>query len=87
MNKGDTLSQILHDRLGITRSDLAKWTGLVKKLNPNLVNPNRIYAGQTLILPDKGSAAPVPVEREAGPAETRTEKIEAKALPTHRTRP
>ena len=70
VNKGDTLSQILHDRLGITRSDLAKWTGLVKKLNPDLVNPNRIYAGQTLILPDRESAAPVPVEREAEPAET-----------------
>jgi hypothetical protein len=85
VNKGDTLSQILHDRLGIMRSDLAKWTGLVKKLNPDLVNPNRIYAGQTLILPDRGSVASVPVEREAEPAETLTEKIEAKAFrPTER---
>ena len=78
VNKGDTLSQILHDRLGITRDDLAKWIGVVKRLNPNLTNPNRIYPGQTLILPDKGSAAPVPVEQAAGPAKTDTETIEVK---------
>jgi LysM repeat protein len=85
VNKGDTLSQILHDRLGITRSDLVKWTALVKKLNPDLVSPDRIYAGQTLILPDKGSEAPVPVEQTASPAETDAAKIEAKIFrPTDR---
>jgi len=78
VNRGDTLSQILHERLGITGTDLAKWIGLVKKLNPNLTNPNRIYPGQTLILPDRGTAALVPADREAGPAATNTETIEAK---------
>jgi hypothetical protein len=75
--RGDTLSQILHDRLGITQSDLAKWTGLVKKLNPDLANPNRIYPGQMLILPDGRSAAEAPVEQAAGPEKTDTEKIGA----------
>ena len=85
MNKGDTLSGILHDRLGITRGDMAKWIELVKKLNLNLVNPDRIYPGQALILPEKGSAAPVSVEQAAGPAETVTEEIAAKVFrPTER---
>jgi hypothetical protein len=85
VNKGDTLSQILHDRLGITRSDMAKWTGLIKKLNPHLVNPNRIYAGQTLILPDKELAAPVPVEQATKPTETDAANIDVKVFrPTER---
>lgn len=83
--KGDTLSAILHNRFGITRIDMARWIGLVKKLNPDLVNPNRIYPGQTLILPDKGPKAPVPVEQASGSEDTATEKIDATAFrPTGR---
>ncbi|HTZ41031.1 MAG TPA: LysM domain-containing protein [Syntrophales bacterium] len=85
VNRGDTLSGILHDRLGITRGEMAKWIGLVKKLNLDLVDPNRIYPGQMLILPDRGSAAAVPMRQTAGPEETENEQIAATAYhPTER---
>lgn len=76
VHKGDTLSQILHDRLGITAGEMAKWIGLVRKLNPGLSNPDRIYPGQALLLPRKGPAPPTPPE----PAEKQTETVDAKAF-------
>jgi LysM repeat protein len=69
VRKGDSLSAILHARLGVPAAEMARWIGLTKKLNPDLVNANRIYPGQTLILPDRGEAAPGPVEQAAGPAD------------------
>ncbi len=77
VRKGDSLSVILHDKLGIPPGEMARWIGLVKKLNPGLANPDRIYPGQTIFLPDKGTPArdageqAASPEQEAQPAEAR----------------
>jgi len=76
VRRGDTLSQILHDRLGITAGEMAAWIGLVRKLNPGLSNPDRIYPGQALLLPRKGPTPAAPPEQEAKQAQT----VEAKAF-------
>lgn len=81
VRRGDTLSQILHDRLGITAGEMASWIGLVRKLNPGLSNPDRIYPGQALLLPRKGPAPAAPAEQ----AEEQAARVEAKAFqPTER---
>ena len=67
VRKGDSLSAILHERLGVPAAEMARWIGLTKKLNPGLADPNRIYPGQALILPDRGESAPGPVERADAP--------------------
>lgn len=76
VRRGDTLSQILHDRLGITAGEMAAWIGLVRKLNPGLSNPDRIYPGQALLLPRKGPAPAAPAEQEEKQAAT----VDAKAF-------
>ena len=79
VNRGDTLSQILHDRLGITAGEMAAWIRRVMQLNPGLSDPDRIYPGQALLLPRKDRA---PVE-PAGPAaqeEGAAERVDAKAF-------
>jgi hypothetical protein len=82
VRKGDSLSAILHAKLGIPAAEMAKWIGLTKKLNPGLVNANRIYPGQALILPDRGEAAPGPVEQAAV-----TARADAPQMDTHAFRP
>ena len=67
VRKGDSLSAILHERLGVPASEMAKWIGLTKKLNPGLVNANRIYPGQALILPDRGESTRGPAEQADAP--------------------
>ncbi len=76
VRRGDTLSQILHDRLGITAGEMAAWIGLVRKLNPGLSSPDRIYPGQALLLPRKDPAPAAPPEQEAKQAQA----VEAKAF-------
>ncbi len=77
VRKGDSLSAILHERLGVPAAEMARWIGLTKKLNPGLVNANRIYPGQALILPDRGESTP---EQAAGPAETDAPKMDARVF-------
>ena len=85
VRKGDSLSAILHERLGVPAAEMAKWIGLAKKLNPGLVNANRIYPGQALILPGKGEAASGPVEQAAGPAQADAPQMDARVFrPTDR---
>ncbi|NPV04787.1 MAG: LysM peptidoglycan-binding domain-containing protein [Syntrophaceae bacterium] len=67
VNKGDTLSQILHDRLGIAAGEMAAWIRLVMQLNPGLSDPDRIYPGQALLLPRKDRAPDVPAVQPAAP--------------------
>ena len=67
VRKGDSLSAILHEKLGIPAAEMARWIGLTKKLNPGLVDANRIYPGQALILPDRGQPASGPVEQADAP--------------------
>jgi len=85
VRKGDTLSAILHESLGVPAAEMAKWIGLTKKLNPGLADPNRIYPGQALILPDRGGSTPGPVEQAAGPAKADAPPMDALAFrPTDR---
>ncbi|MCK7469321.1 MAG: LysM peptidoglycan-binding domain-containing protein [Desulfosudis oleivorans] len=85
VRKGDSLSAILHERLGVPAAEMARWIGLTKKLNPGLADPNRIYPGQALILPDRGQPTPAPVERAAGPAQADAPTMDARMFrPTDR---
>ena len=85
VRKGDSLSAILHERLGVPAAEMARWIGLTKKLNPGLADANRIYPGQALILPDRGQPAPGPVERAAGPAQADAPPMDARMFrPTDR---
>ena len=67
VRKGDSLSAILHEKLRVPAAEMARWIGLTKKLNPGLVDANRIYPGQALILPDRGQPASGPVEQADAP--------------------
>jgi LysM repeat protein len=80
VRKGDSLSAILHERLGVPASEMARWIGLTKKLNPGLVDANRIYPGQALILPYRGESAPGPAEQAAGPAQTDAPQMDARVF-------
>ena len=85
VRKGDSLTAILHERLGVRAAEMAKWIGLTKELNPGLVNANRIYPGQALILPDRGERAPGPIEQAAGPAQADAPQLDARVFrPTDR---
>ncbi|MCU0554001.1 MAG: LysM peptidoglycan-binding domain-containing protein [Syntrophales bacterium] len=79
VRRGDTLSQILHARLGIAAGEMAEWIRLVRKLNPGLSDPDRIYPGQALLLPRKGPAPAAPAE-QAETAERQAQPVEPKAL-------
>jgi hypothetical protein len=85
VRKGDSLWAILHDRLRVPAAEMAKWIGLTKDLNPGLVNANRIYPGQPLILPGRGEPAPGPVEQAASAAQADAPHMDARAFrPTDR---
>jgi LysM repeat protein len=85
VRKGDSLSAILHEKLGVPAAEMARWIGLTKKLNPGLADPNRIYPGQALILPDRGESAPGPAEQAAGPTEADAPQMDARMFrPTDR---
>ena len=85
VHKGDTLSQILHERLGIAAGEMATWIRLVRKLNPGLSNPDRIYPGQALLLPRKGPTPDVPAGQAAAQEDRPAATIDAKAFqPTDR---
>jgi len=53
IRRGDSLYSIIRDRLGI-RSPKARKEAfdLIKKLNPNLTDPRKIFPGQSIILPE-----------------------------------
>ena len=85
VSRGDTLSQILHDRLGITAGEMAAWIRRVMRLNPGLSNPDRIYPGQALLLPRKDRAPDVPAEQQAAQTEGPAAQVDARAFqPTGR---
>ena len=61
VKKGDRILDILRDRLGITSHRLA----IIKALNPGLKNPDKIYPGQTIMLPEKEPAQNTIIEETA----------------------
>src|SRR5512137_2745888 len=51
VQKGDNLSTIIRRKLGKPASESPSVTRLVRKLNPQIRNVNRIYPGQKIALP------------------------------------
>ncbi len=49
--KGDILSAIVRTIPGITERDISNNYQIIKELNPNLADPNKLEIGQSLILP------------------------------------
>lgn len=55
IKKGDVISGIIRKLPGITQEDIPDNYRIIKELNPNIPNLNKLRAGQTLVLPGKGS--------------------------------
>jgi len=53
IKKGDSLIRIIHQELKIKNIDVLKTIKTIQSLNPSIVNPNKIYAGQIIKLPGK----------------------------------
>ena len=53
VQKGDILSTIIRKLPGITEKDIPRYYQMTKELNPDITDLNRLYAGQTLVLPGK----------------------------------
>jgi hypothetical protein len=49
---GDTLSQLLKRKRGVGANRLYEWLRVVKVVNPHINDLNRIYPGESLLLPD-----------------------------------
>ncbi len=58
IKKGDVISAIIRRLPGITEDDIPDNYRIIKKLNPDIENLNKLYAGQIIKLPGK-SAYPV----------------------------
>lgn len=66
VKKGDIISTIIRNIPGITEEDIANNYQLVKELNPNIPNIDKLEVGQTLILPGKPVTVKEAEETEAG---------------------
>lgn len=53
VQQGDVLSAIIRKIPGITEKDIPGYYRMTKELNPNITDLNRLYAGQTIVLPGK----------------------------------
>lgn len=91
IKRGDNLTRIIYRQLKIkTNADTIKVLRLIKSLNPNIVNVNKIYAGQSIKLPDKTVCiqAPRAIEKafsetaESRPPEDQTAKSTEKKIMT-----
>jgi len=59
VKKGDCVSYIIQDQLGVSSADIYRMLHDVKTLNPNIEDLNIIYPGQKLLLPGyRGASAP-----------------------------
>lgn len=66
IKRGDNVSGIIHKKFGVSHGKIYKMLERVRLLNPKIRNLDRIYPGQTLILPRTDlDVAPLPdVEKE-----------------------
>ncbi len=55
VKKGDVISAIIRRLPGITENDIPDNYRIIKQLNPNVADLNRLYTGQVLVLPGKTS--------------------------------
>ncbi|MCK7477579.1 MAG: LysM peptidoglycan-binding domain-containing protein [Candidatus Moduliflexus flocculans] len=53
VQKGDILSTIIRKLPGITEKDIPRYYQMIKELNPDITDLDRLSAGQTLVLPGK----------------------------------
>ncbi|MBW2599107.1 MAG: LysM peptidoglycan-binding domain-containing protein [Deltaproteobacteria bacterium] len=51
VKRGDSVSGIIYKKSGRSHGEIYRILGLVKRLNPKIRNLDRIYPGQTLLLP------------------------------------
>ena len=58
VQKGDILSKIIRKLPGVTEKDIPRYYRMTKELNPDITNLDRLYVGQTLVLPENGVAVP-----------------------------
>ena len=65
VQKGEVLSAIIRRIPGITEKDIPPYYRMIKELNPDIENLDRLYAGQEIVLP--GKPIPVGVEKAATP--------------------
>lgn len=53
VKRGDTISTIIRNIPGITEADLANNYQIIRKLNPDIKNINRLEIGQVIVLPGR----------------------------------
>lgn len=53
VQEGEVLSTIIRKIAGVTEKDVPRYYKLVKELNPDIPDINRLYAGQKILLPGK----------------------------------
>jgi LysM repeat protein len=68
VKKGDVISAIIRRIPGITEEDIPDNYRIVKKLNPDIANLNKLYPGQILVLPGKDTDPAEEKIEEAAPA-------------------
>ncbi len=60
VQKGDILSAIIRNIPGITEKEIPFYYQMIKELNPDIENFNKIQEGQEIVLPGKPQKAPAP---------------------------
>jgi hypothetical protein len=49
---GDTLTNILEQKRGLKTHEIYPWQRKMVKMNPHISDLNRIYPGESLLIPD-----------------------------------
>jgi hypothetical protein len=70
IKKGDVISAIIRRLPGITEEDIPDNYRIIKELNPDIENLNKLYAGQIIVLPGKSNY----------PTKEKNEKADSAAL-------
>jgi LysM repeat protein len=65
IKKGDTLSKIIQRKLKITETNIIKTIKIIKSINPEIRNVNKIYVGKVIKLPGKTIFVKTPEETKA----------------------
>jgi len=65
IKRGDTLFKIIRSQLKITENNIPKTLRMIKSINPEIRNINKIYAGKTIKLPGKTIFVKTPEEPKA----------------------
>ncbi len=71
VEKGDSVWQILHQRINGSVSQIIHWSKVLHEFNPEIVDPNVIYPGQSLLVP-LGFLSQAEADTQIGPRERRT---------------